>query len=372
MNAKDREKTLSALVAMMRLVRGGNDATAFEIVAAAKPENIVSMASAHKLLPSIAPALELAQVKAMIDSDLIEFFQFMRKENVARNKILLKQLSSLAAGFEVQGLKPPVALKGVAFLLESQRNISDRFMIDIDFLVTPNDFEAVIDAMREMNYTPQSGISFDAQTDLHYPAFIHPNYDGSVEIHCKLSQNDTVNWLKWDALLSRSKLISLPESAIYLPDNEWRLSHLVYHSQVNGHYYNRRIISLRDCLDYFDLATRQDVDLVSVRNNFSEIHTLDEFDGLAAFAGSLFDELQPIDNITSGGKRWASQSRSVLIHNHTRKIWLLVDWAQLVTKRFFDINAWRAAFRLVSNKDHLRMRISNWWNQFKNGLGPHG
>ncbi len=372
MNAKDREKTLNALIAMMRLVRGLDRPDAGKIIAVAKPEHIVSMASAHKLLPSIAPALELAQVKAMIDPDLIEFFQFIRKENLARNKVLLEQLSFLAAGFEVQGLNPPVALKGVAFLLESQGNISDRFMIDIDFLVAPNDFEAAIDAMKEMNYTPQCGIKFDAQTDLHYPAFIHPDYDGSVEIHCRLSQNDTESWLKWGALLSRSKLISLPEGAIYLPNNEWRLSHLAFHSQVNGHYYNRRIIALRDCLDYFDLVTRQDVDLAAVRKNFIEIQRLKEFDGLAAFAGSLFDGLMPIDGHTSGGRRWARQSRSVLIHNHTRTIWVLVDWAQIITKRFFDINAWKAAFRLMSNKDHLRTRISHWWSQLKNGLGPHG
>ena len=372
MNATDREKTLSALIAMMRLVRGCKRTNVGEIIAAAKPEHIVSMASAHKLMPSIAPAFELSQVKEFVDPELAEFFQFLRRKNAARNEVFLDQLSNLAIGFENRGLEPPVTLKGISFLLDGTDDSSDRFMQDIDLLVAPNTLDVVIDAMKEMNYTVLKGVEFNPQTELHYPAFVHPDYDSSVEVHFRLCQSDKINWLKWDDLMPISNLIHLSKGTIYLPNNEWRLSHLAYHSQVNGHYYNRRIIALRDCLDYFDLVTRQDVDLASVRTNFIEIHALKEFDGLAAFAGSLFDGLQPVDNITSGGRRWASQSRSVLIHNHTRTIWLLVDWAQIIIKRFFDINAWKAAFRLASNKEHLRLRISHWWNQFKNNLGPHG
>ena len=372
MNSREREKTLDALVALMRLVRGCGRTNASDIIATAKPEHIVSMASAHKLMPSIAPAFEMAQISDVVDPELTDFFQFLRKENAVRNKIILAQLSALAEGLETRGLEPPVALKGVAFLLEAPKNLTDRFMIDIDLLVTPNDFDSAIDAMKEMNYTPHTGVKFNPQTDLHFPAFIHPDYDCSVEIHFRLAQFDTINWLDWDAVVSRSKLVHLPKGAIYLPDDEWRLTHLVYHSQINGHYYNRRIIALRDCLDCFDLATKQGVNLASVRDKFIAAGARKEIDGIIAFTVPLFDGLLLVVDLTNGGKGWARQSRSALIHTRYRAIWLLGDWARIIARRLFDINAWKTAFRLISRKDHLRIRINHWWNQFRNRHRPDG
>jgi hypothetical protein len=372
MNAGEREKTFHALVAMMRLVRGCQRANSAETIVAAKPEHIVSLASAHKLMPSIAPALELTRVKEVVDPELSEFFQFIRQENITRNRILLEQISILADRFEIRGLAPPVALKGVAFLVESPDKLSDRFMIDIDFLVAPNELSAVIDAMKELNYSPQQGQNFDPQTDLHYPPFIHPDYDGSVEIHFRLSQSDTVTWLQWDDLVARSKPVTLSKGEIYLPDSEWRLMHLAYHNQINGHYYNRRIISLRDCLDCFDLATRQDVDLAIVRSKFVEVGAQKEFDGMTAFTMSLFDGLLPAGDLVKGGESWANQSRSALIYKRFRTFWLLIDWAQIVIRRLFDINYWKAAFQLIGNKQRLRNRMKHWQRQFKNRLGPDG
>ena len=372
MNAGERQKTLDALVVMMRLVRGCKRVNAGGIIAAARPEHIVSMASAHKLMPSIAPVFEMAYVKEAVDPDLVGFFQFLRKQNTTRNNILLGQLSTLAEGFEKRELEPPVALKGAAFLLEAPEYPSDRFMIDIDLLAAKNEFSSVIDAMKEMNYSPQQGHNFNPQTDLHYPAFIHPDYDGSVEIHFRLSQSDTISWFEWDALVPRCKPAILSKGAIYLPDNEWRLMHLAYHNQINGHYYARRIISLRDCLDYFDLVTRQDVDLAFVRNKFVEVAAQKEFDGIAALSMSMFDGLLPSEDLVKGGGNWACQARSALDGKHYRTFWLLVDWAKIIACRLFEISAWKAAFQLASNKEHLSIRMNHWWRQFKDRLGPDG
>ncbi len=372
MNAKDREITLHALVALMRLVCGSKRTNVGEIIAAAKPEHIVSMASAHKLMPSIASAFELSQIEDIVDPELAEFFQFIRKENADRNQIILKQLSTLAEGFEVRGLEPPVVLKGASFLLQAPEIPTDRFMVDIDFFVAPNDFDAVIVAMKEMNYSPQEGIKFDPHTGLHYPAFIHPDHDCSVEIHFRLAQINMPNWLEWDAVVQHSKLVQLPKGTIYLPDNEWRLAHLIYHCQINGHYYNRLIKSLRDCIDYFDLVIKQDVDLASVRSKLIEAGARKEMDGIIAFNTTIFGGMLPVGVIAYDGKRWAKQSRSALIHTRHRTFWLLVDWVLIFTHRVFDINSWKAAFRLISNKDHLRARLNHWWSQFKNRHRPDG
>ncbi len=278
----------------------------------------------------------------------------------------------MAAGFEARGIKPPVALKGVSFLLERTETPTDRFMIDIDFLVAPEDFDAAIIAMKEMNYSPQMGKSFDLQTDLHYPAFIHPDHDCSVEIHFRLTQSNAINWLEWDAIVQRSNQVQLPKGAIYLPENEWRLAHLIYHCQINGHYYNRRIISLRDCFDYFDLITKQDVDLASVRDKFIEAGARKEIDGIIAFTEPIFEGLLPASGFADSGKRWAGQTRSALMRARRRTFWLLIDWVNIFARRIYDINAWKAAFRLISNKEFLRTRINRGWIQFKNRLGPDG
>ena len=147
---------------------------------------------------------------------------------------------------------------------------------------------------------------------------------------------------------------------------------MIYHSQINGHYYNRRIIALRDCLDYFDLVANQDVDLASVRDKFIEAGVCKELDGIIAFNTPLFGGLLSAVEFSSGGKRWANQSSSALIQTRHRTFWLLGDWILIITRRFFDINSWKAAFRLAGNKDHLRTRLNHWWSQFKNRHRPDG
>ncbi len=371
MNARERDETFVALTAVMRMVRGCHRRDLAETIGAAKPENLVTMASAHKLLPSIAPAFEIASLKSISDPELVEFFGYMRQRNIERNLILLEQLSKLALCFVKLGLGPPVVLKGAAFLVEAQHNPPDRFMIDIDLLVAPNDLGCAMKAMVELGYSSNMDGEFDPQFDLHYPAFVHPDYDGSVEIHFRLSQTNNLDWFDWQTLVSRSSSVALAEGTILLPDNEWRLMHLAYHNQVNSHYYNRRIVSLRDCLDYYDLAVRPDIDFASLRDEFDKIGAQREFEGITAFTQSIFDGLLPHEIVTtSGGRAWMAQSRAAIIRKHDIALWTFADWLRIAGKRLLNVEAWRAAIRLVRNKKTLQNRINAWRRQLKNRFGP--
>jgi len=93
---------------------------------------------------------------------------------------------------------------------------------------------------------------------------------------------------------------------------------------------------------------------------------------LTTFTSTLFGGLLPAVDLTKVGKNWANQSKSALIYKDLRTFWLLIDWAQIITRRLFDINAWKAAFQLIGNMEHLRIRMNHWWLQFKNRLGPDG
>ncbi len=220
---------------------------------------VVALASAHFVLPALAPALASAPPGNRPPDEAAGFLAEITQANAMRNRTLRSALVAVGGQLESIGVRP-VVLKGAAFLADDQVGAADaavadwRFMQDLDLLVPVDRLSDCVAALTELGYRAASR-DYDPATEAHYPPLQSPCGAFSIELHTRLFGHGDFG-LTAAAVTREARPADVGGVELLLPSPRHRLGHILVHAQIHNRFHAAERLVLKDLLDLSMLSVR--------------------------------------------------------------------------------------------------------------------
>ena len=238
---------------------------------------IVSIASAHGVLPLLAHAAEHPACQDLLEPDLAEFFNVMRANNITRNRMLRDHLVDIGNALARAGIEG-VVLKGGNELLTPMYPQGGRFIGDLDILVGPEHIDTAWEIFHQLGYVSR-GDRDDPALHHHLPALQHTTTYVSVELHRRLATGRGDKVVPANLVLETSQPSSL--AGLRVPADWVRLLHVVVHAQNGAPAGVPHDIRLRDLSEIQLIAHQlEDDDRLRARDQATAGGMQLEFDGM--------------------------------------------------------------------------------------------
>ncbi|MBV5274925.1 MAG: nucleotidyltransferase family protein [Lamprocystis purpurea] len=216
-------------------------------------------AGTHLVTPSLAGALRRKALIHLLPCEARSYLDEMQALNQNRSRMLCTALGQIADRLNRIDIAP-LLLKGANALLPDQYDgAEDRVIGDLDLLVPENRIEPATQAIRDLGYrqVEQDNLLPGEGKDKHHSSpLLHRSLPIKVELHRRIQSDQ-----RDDAHLMRgleSKRITLPDGPmIQTPDTETRLLHNFLHAQISDRQRRRRLLNLRQLLEFAALAQWQ-------------------------------------------------------------------------------------------------------------------
>jgi hypothetical protein len=222
-------------------------------------DQTVDIAAREEVLPTLAGKLSCPP-------DVSAFFEGVQELNRERNRQLLTEVETLALLLNQAGIEP-VLLKGSAYLATGvYSDPADRWLQDIDFLVSPAQSRDAFEIVQAIGYEPYIP-NPTALIHHHHPVLTRP-HRVPVEIHHSLGESACRAILTEGEVVNSSAGFRLGRAEVRIPSAEHLMTHLILHSQLSHGSYGRIWPSLRTMLDLVLLRRRFNVDWDEIRQRF--------------------------------------------------------------------------------------------------------
>lgn len=235
---------LDDLQALLVCLRG-------EIPRAADWQGVIALANRTLCSPAIATSLIESGRLASLPADVATFLHEMRRRNEERNHRLLAQLDEAARVLNAGDVQP-ILFKGSAWLAcADPARRGGRMLADLDLMVAPEQYFAVIEQLAGVGYRLESPVSRPE-----VPAVLwRPQDAATIDLHSDYGSRSTL-FMTVDDLARGASVAQLPGSAALLPGPAARVAILLLHDQLKGRDYIRGRIDLRHLLDLRELAEK--------------------------------------------------------------------------------------------------------------------
>ncbi len=254
----------------------------------------------------------------------------MQRANVDRNKALIAQLDEIGAACARVGMKI-VALKGAAELLSPYSpHPGHRYVSDLDLLVAEVDMDKAIRVVKSLGGRQPVAMKL-ASPDLHphhLSPFVGDTWPAQVELHRSVGSGIASRLVSTDRIFRDARVSKI--DGVLLPAPADRIVHLVAHAQLPSSRYERKIFSLRDCMDLGYIMASPDAELLSLAEaRFAALELSHVFESLFQVARHLFIPRAQTD-LTAPGATWARKA----IQNYGRPRYQMAQEVNWVTKRY--------------------------------------
>ena len=205
-------------------------------------EDLIREAAGEFVLPVLNR--RLGEIGLKPPGEVAEFLAAVEELNGERNAQILEEAWAIARLLNGIGIEP-VALKGVAFLLEGvYPGPGCRYLCDLDLLVPQARLAEAAEILERDGYR-QDGRDAMARFRHHYPQLQRPRAaDGSgsapVELHHSLGHGPSKRILSGEAVWRGSTVRERDGVRLRVPSPEHLATHLILHSQLH-HTYSERI-----------------------------------------------------------------------------------------------------------------------------------
>jgi len=263
-------------------------------------------------------------------------------------------MAEVARALNGAGIEP-VALKGGAFSAEAGAPALWRRMVDVDLLVPPARMAEALDVLVADGWTGiDEGKVYRSIGDAYaHPTLIQRGGRVLLELHARCSFE------------RRGVLTGLPERAtvgatpgLRAPTPEDRLAHLVHQVQLMDRGLPRRVVRLRDLLDWRMIRRDKDVDVEEVRARFARHDRIDAFDAFAALIWQVWGDETGRD-ATPASQEWAQQALAGMADPATLSPYVLADQRRaplvLMTERGM-LNEYLSRLRLRPHRRNMAAR----------------
>ncbi|HKY83157.1 MAG TPA: nucleotidyltransferase family protein [Sphingobium sp.] len=210
---------------------------------------VIALANKALCSPALAARLIESGQFSLLPTDVRTFLKDIHRRNKERNRRLLAQLDEAAAILNAIDVRP-ILLKGTAWLAAAEpTRRAARLLADIDLMVAPQHFFAVIDQLARIGYT----LDHQAlRTDV--PVVLSRAQDAAtIDLHSEYGSSGTV-FYDHHRLTAGGTTVDLPGSRVNLPSSVDSIAILLLHDQLKGRDYLRGRIDLRHLLDIQDFA----------------------------------------------------------------------------------------------------------------------
>lgn len=266
-NSKDVKHTI------VKIIGHKLDATKLEehlIDANMDWDEVVKVASAHLVLPTIYCKLKEKKLLHVLPNELSEYLNQITTINRNRNLTIIEEVNSLSKQFNIHEIDH-VFLKGSAMVAAGMyKDLGERMIGDIDILVAEEHLEKAQDLLVSNGYEGLKQTFGNEFVDhYHLPRFMSPVKLAAVELHKRL--------LKKPKYLNSKQILNHKEdtNSIFIPSISDMYYHNIFNYQINdaGNYYLK--FNLKSYYDTILLSQRwtpiknKMSKLISYRNYFN-------------------------------------------------------------------------------------------------------
>jgi hypothetical protein len=235
---------------------------------------IVKMATAHLVFPALYLNLKRAQILKYVPEDLTVYMKHITELNRERNEQIKEQALSINKLLSSHGIVP-VFIKGTGNILEGlYKNIAERMIGDIDFIVSLENYQKTIDILTTNGYQAFHDKKYNLPGK-HHPRLVKPNSIAAVEIHKDFVREPHTKAFNYN--LIKDRLLVLNATTFLSYSDQLSLSIIAYQINDNGQFF--KTINLRNAYDVFVLSEKVDA-LKSIREFDDFFHPLNNFLGL--------------------------------------------------------------------------------------------
>ena len=219
---------------------------------------VLWLAGEHLVTPSLLGALQRKNLLSVVGEDVQEYLVLIQGLNRERNDTLRSQLMTIVDELNRIDVVPLLIKGAIALLPDQYPGSCDRVLGDLDIVVPAGrlrDVQAVLSALEysaaDDAYRRMTGV--DKRRLHHLTAMTHRSLPVCVEVHHRVLHD-----VRDDAVLVASlERIAWPTSGatrVFIPDAASRIAHSFLHSQVSDRLAIRRIVHLRQLLEFAHLS----------------------------------------------------------------------------------------------------------------------
>jgi hypothetical protein len=223
-------------------------------------DRTVALAAREEILPAL-------HGKLRCPAEVADFLDGIHELNAARNRQLLEEVEELAGLLNRSGIEP-VLLKGAAYLVGGvYADPADRWLQDIDFLVSPDESRRAFEIVKAAGYEPY--VPNPSALVLHHLPSLSKPHRVPVEIHHHLGCAACTRVLTASEVLNHARTVSIGRATVRIPSAEHLMTHLILHSQIHHGAPSRIWPTLRSMLDLVVLRRAQMLDWGAIRERFA-------------------------------------------------------------------------------------------------------
>tara|TARA_R110001592_G_scaffold210029_3_gene461461 strand:- start:176 stop:1243 length:1068 start_codon:yes stop_codon:yes gene_type:complete len=213
-------------------------------------ESLVKLSTAHYVFPAVYYNFKHASLLSYLPNDLVSYMKHIANLNRERNQQIITQAKEINNLLLKNGIKP-IFLKGTGSLLDGlYKDIGERMVGDIDFIVSKNEYNKTVEILKKDGYARinKGLIGFHR----HYPPLIKENNIAAVEIHSQLLKEKHTSKLNYEII--KKNIQEIDSVHVLSFEDQFCLTTLVH--QINDNGYAFKSISLRKAYDTFLLSKK--------------------------------------------------------------------------------------------------------------------
>jgi Uncharacterised nucleotidyltransferase len=303
-------------------------------------EAVMRLAAQEHLLPALSQAVA-RQFPADIPKAPRAVLAIEYAANERRNRLIRDLVLELGSAAQRRGIEL-VALKGCQWLLEDEEALAAwRWMLDIDVLVEPANYDAVPAVLAELGWaaTADRNQLFGrrrARDHYHLPPHARGNLPVFIEVHRHIGWRP--NLLPTELIFAHRRTVA-PGLAVAEP---WHAAfHSLVHWQVQHGGLRRLQAPLRNVFELVRYLERDDVDLIRLIAHAEAVGLQRELNAASAFAVELFDVRLPASLVPGAAAR-RHVARCLAIRGSPALAWIARERGRILA--MWDCK--RATYRL--------------------------
>ena len=228
-------------------------------------EAVVKVSTRHYVFPALYCNLKRVGFLNYLPEDLVAFMKHITDLNRERNLQILEQAKELNELLVANDITP-VFLKGTGNLLEGlYKDIAERMVGDIDFIVSKDNYSKTIEVLTDNKYKTVSKLKYFYPSFKHHPRLKKRNGIGAVEIHKELLKEKYALEFHYDIIYKEVQ--KLNEITVLGFEDQLALS--IIAKQVNDDGFHYKNMALRNAYDVFLLSKK-----VNAKHVISKFKTL--------------------------------------------------------------------------------------------------
>ncbi len=193
-------------------------------------DEVVKASTEHYVFPALYYNLKRKDLLSFLPEDLVAYMQHISDLNKERNLQIKKQALEINSLLRSQGIAP-VFLKGTAFLLQGfYKNSAERMVGDIDFIVSPKEYEATIALLKKNGYDTISNTLENVKLGKHYPRMTHEDHIAAIEVHFRILKEPYDKAFNYDFIKDHTVLL---HGNIRVLNHDHQVLHTIFNKQTN-------------------------------------------------------------------------------------------------------------------------------------------